>query len=48
MGKPETFQIALGAAHVAALRKRVADGQFPTIDAAIAAAVASYEAEVPT
>lgn len=47
MGKQETFQITLGEDQVNSLKKRVADGEFPTIDAAIAAMVEAYELDMP-
>lgn len=47
MGKQETFQITLDEEQVAALRQRVESGEFPSIDAAIAAAVEAFELDLP-
>jgi Arc/MetJ-type ribon-helix-helix transcriptional regulator len=47
MGKQETFQITLDEEQVAVLRQRVASGEFPSIDAAIAAALEAFELDLP-
>jgi Arc/MetJ-type ribon-helix-helix transcriptional regulator len=47
MGKQETFQVTVDEDRVNALRRRVSDGEFPSIEAAIAAALDAFDDILP-